>query len=214
MNELPLLAPFQYAEEALRRRHGPQGYSDPQRYKPWLRDEFQFRCVYCLCRERWCPDGEDAFGVEHYRPQVLAPGDICNYENLLYACCRCNAAKRDLTRVLNPAQVPYWPAPIWKSSKTARSMVGTKREGRELIQICQLDRANLTEFRRGIIEVWGVLQSLKENAQRDMLRRYFGFPSNLPRLATLRPPGGNARPQGIESSFYERRRRGELAECY
>ena len=36
-----------------------------QSYKPWLRDEFQFRCVYCLWRERWHSVGEDAFSVEH-----------------------------------------------------------------------------------------------------------------------------------------------------
>jgi hypothetical protein len=91
---------------------------------------------------------------------------------------------------------------------------GRTEAGRELIQVCQLDRANLTEFRRGIFEVLQALQGLKEHSQREILRRYFGFPSNLPRLATLRPPGGNSRPKGIETSFYERRQRGELAEFY
>jgi hypothetical protein len=211
MNESRLVRPFQYPNETLVRRHGPRGYFDPQRYKPWLRDEFHFRCVYCLCRERWCPDGDDAFSVEHFHPQALAAADICNYENLLYACCRCNAAKRDLINLLDPAKVPL--AEHLEIGEDGQ-IHGRTDDGRELIQVCQLYRANLTAFRRGIFELLRALQDLKEDAQRQLLRRYFGFPSNLPRLSKLRPPGGNSRPQGIETSFFELRERGQLAEFY
>jgi hypothetical protein len=48
---------FDYPSLPHARRHGPQGYADYKHYKPWLRDEFSFRCVYCLCRETWLPDG-------------------------------------------------------------------------------------------------------------------------------------------------------------
>ena len=48
---------FQYPSSPYTRRHGPCGYSDHTSYKPWLRDEFTFRCVYCLARERWRHDG-------------------------------------------------------------------------------------------------------------------------------------------------------------
>ena len=51
-------------------------------------------------------------------------------------------------------------------------------------------------------------------ARREVVRRYFGFPLNLPRLAVLHPPGGNSRPAGVHDSFYERRGRGDLAEFY
>lgn len=48
------------------RRHGPLGYKDYQSFKPWLRDEFTFRCVYCLLRERWFASfGSGLFGVDH-----------------------------------------------------------------------------------------------------------------------------------------------------
>ena len=33
------------------RQHGPRGYVDDEHYKPWLRDEFTYRCLYCGCRE-------------------------------------------------------------------------------------------------------------------------------------------------------------------
>jgi hypothetical protein len=29
------------------------GYADTDSYRPWLRDEFAFRCVFCLVREQW-----------------------------------------------------------------------------------------------------------------------------------------------------------------
>ena len=45
-------APFDYPAPHLR-RHGPMGYADYASYRPWLRDEFSFRCVYCLLREQW-----------------------------------------------------------------------------------------------------------------------------------------------------------------
>ena len=45
--------PFRYPEQPHVRRHGPQGYVTLESYRPWLRDEFTFRCVYCLLREQW-----------------------------------------------------------------------------------------------------------------------------------------------------------------
>jgi hypothetical protein len=42
---------FTYPAEPHLRRHGPQGYVDAASYRPWLRDDFAFRCVYCLFRE-------------------------------------------------------------------------------------------------------------------------------------------------------------------
>ncbi len=43
--------PFAYPPAPHVRRNGPQGYADYQSYRPWLRDEFSFRCVCCLLRE-------------------------------------------------------------------------------------------------------------------------------------------------------------------
>jgi hypothetical protein len=41
-------------------------------YRPWLRDEFTFRCVYCLLRKQWGRvTGE--FDVEHFRPLANSP---------------------------------------------------------------------------------------------------------------------------------------------
>jgi 5-methylcytosine-specific restriction endonuclease McrA len=64
----------------------------------------QFRCVYCLCRERWFPDGDDSFSVDHVQPQSVAQHLASQYDNLVYACWRCNSAKQDLLLTLDPAK--------------------------------------------------------------------------------------------------------------
>jgi hypothetical protein len=74
---------FAYASTEHQRRHGPRGYTNYRAYKPWLRDEFAFRCVYCLSRERWCPNGHEDFAVDHLMPRSTAPGEARDYDNLL-----------------------------------------------------------------------------------------------------------------------------------
>jgi hypothetical protein len=76
---------FTYPPQAHVRRHGPAGYQDYASYRPWLRDEFTFRCVYCLIRECWGRrTGE--FDLDHFVPQSLDPEAEVVYDNLLYAC--------------------------------------------------------------------------------------------------------------------------------
>ena len=56
---------YDYPSIEHERIHGPGGYSNYFSFKEWLRDEFGFRCVYCLTRERWYDWGEALFGVDH-----------------------------------------------------------------------------------------------------------------------------------------------------
>ena len=97
------MAAFDYPASAHQRRHGPQGYQTAITYRPWLRDEFCFRCVYCLLREQWGRvTGE--FDVEHFRAQVNSPALGLTYENLLYACHTCNLLKGN-RELPDPSQV-------------------------------------------------------------------------------------------------------------
>lgn len=152
---------FQYSPVPPPRRHGPCGYSDYQFYKPWLRDEFTFRCLYCLWRERWQADGHHDFGVEHVHAQATEPGKRLDYDNLIYACNLCNSTRRE---------VPSSLIALLRSSNAPEAI----------------------------------------EALRDLL----AFPSDLPNLAALRPPDGNARPDGVAGSFFERWRRGDLDDVY
>jgi len=68
-----LPTPFAYPTTPHARRHGPRGYKNYQDYKPFLRDDFTFRCVYCLERETWYPNRDASFSVDHFEPKVLNP---------------------------------------------------------------------------------------------------------------------------------------------
>src|SRR5436305_11449934 len=98
---------FVYSSQPHQRKHGPK-YTDYKSYKDWLRDEFTFRCVYCLERERWYPNGHAGFGVDHVLPKGQPQYEhlSCYYPNLVYACNRCNSAKRDRI-LIDPCEVAF-----------------------------------------------------------------------------------------------------------
>jgi hypothetical protein len=125
------------------RRHGPCGYADYTAYKPWLRDEFSCRCVYCLFRERWHPSGEAGFSADHVEPQSRAPHRICDYTNLLYACLICNSTRQNRAAP-DPCAVAFG-AMLWvREDGTAE---GLTSEGSALIQTLGLNRKGLREYR-------------------------------------------------------------------
>ena len=86
---------FEYPKQLHSRRHGPDGYRDYESYRDWLRDEFMFRCVYCLDREQW--NGREAgFHIDHFIPVAMNESRRLDYDNLLYACASCNTGSRSL----------------------------------------------------------------------------------------------------------------------
>ena len=97
----PAATVFDYPSVPHRHRHGPQGYLDYKHYKPWLRDEFSFRCVYCLCRETWVPDGQAYFSTDHVLPRTATPEELAAYDDLVYACGVCNAWKKDFPQAID-----------------------------------------------------------------------------------------------------------------
>lgn len=94
---------FEYPKPRTERIHGPAGYAVCESFRPWLRDEFTFRCIYCLKRESWGQvTGE--FELDHFQPQSLVPEFRLDYFNLVYACRRCNSVKLDQS-VDNPCSI-------------------------------------------------------------------------------------------------------------
>lgn len=77
----------------------PRKFTDYSHYKPFLRLEFLYACVYCDSYESEL-GGEDNFEVEHYVPQSKCPMLKCIYENLFYSCSICNGPA---------AKWGYWP---------------------------------------------------------------------------------------------------------
>ena len=74
---------FTYPNTAHVRQHSPRGYASIISFRSWLRDEFSFRCVYCLVREQWTllPG---MFDIDHFQPAVYHPEMSLSYDNLLY----------------------------------------------------------------------------------------------------------------------------------
>jgi hypothetical protein len=195
--------PYEYPHNAHRRRHGPAGYSDYHSYKPWLEDEFFFRCVYCLKRVVWSPT--DIWTIDHLIPQDEDPSLECDYENLVFACQFCNQQKGP-NRVPDPCKLAY-------GSSLRVEMDGTitplDNGGRRLDRVLRLNHKQHVEERRKIMRLIAVL------AHHDQaeFERLMGFPSTLPDLEEKSPPS-NYRPKGILESHLAKRRRGELPTVY
>jgi hypothetical protein len=136
---------FVYSHSPRVRRHGPVGYDDYRSYKAWLRDEFDYRCVYCLCRERWEPNGQNSFSVEHALPRASNPERANDYENLLYACCTCNSAREEASLPIDPFASPLAAHLRLTDDGTIASLT---KHGAVLIEICRLNRPSLVDFRR------------------------------------------------------------------
>jgi hypothetical protein len=197
--------PFRYPAEPVRRRHGPRGYSHYESLRPWLRDEFSFRCGYCLVREQW-GKVRGVFDLDHFVPVSHDPGRQTDYDNLVYACATCNSAKHSKGilapyEALNATDVQV----LEDGRIEARS-----NAAREIIEAIGLESTENTEFRRD----WIRIVTLARLHDRGLYTRLMGYPDDLPELSRLRPPGGNSRPEGIGESCFARRERGELAEAY
>ncbi len=196
---------FDYPPTPLQRKHGPQGYPEHGRYRPWLRDEFSFRCVYCLSREQWGRAlGE--FEIDHFVPQKFNPDQAAVYDNLVYSCARCN-------RVKSAQNVPD-PMTAFMTGNLRIQPDGTLEsyspDAESLVLKLDLNSSEMVEWRL----LWIRIIELAREHDLDLHRRLMGFPANLPNLGRHRPPGGNSRPDGITNSYFALRARGELPAIY
>ena len=200
-----MTVPFVYPAVPHVRRHGPSGYADPASFRPWLRDEFAYRCVYCLRRETWGRVfGE--FAIDHFQPVKYRPDRATDYSNLLYACGPCNLKKGE--------QFVADPLVHLLSDRLLVSVDGRvkplSRECRQIVDVMQLDEPELVEFRA----MWIGILRLAFAHDHHLYRRILCYPDDLPDLRSLQPPGGNVRPEGLDQSAFCRRERGELPDSY
>jgi hypothetical protein len=195
---------FNYPEPQTHRRHGPAGYADSESYRPWLRDEFNFRCVYCLKRETW---GQATFEYEldHFVPQSVEPQLRLDYLNLVYACRRCNGVKRDQT-VADPFV-------LLRSTRVTTLSDGSLRphdsDALRLVRQLDLNSPRLRSWR----VMWLRIVALARERDPGLYSQLVGFPGDLPNLSRLRPPQ-NSRVEGLERCWFARRQKGSLPAAY
>jgi len=202
---------FDYPSNPHSRIHGPAGYTTYQSYKPWLRDEFAFRCVYCLFRERWYPNGDDSFGVDHIFPKAVEEYHSleCEYTNLLYCCNRCNSVKQKRV-VADPCKEGFAKHVVVQSNGRVAPLTA---EGALLVRYLMLNNTKTVDFRRRWI---GYEQQAAKDPNGEIarvLRDHSTYPENLPDLRTNRPPA-NSKPEGVENCHRARQDRLELADAY
>jgi hypothetical protein len=197
--------PFQYPPLPHSRRHGPQGYADYSRFLPWLRDEFSFRCVYCLLRERW-ETGTAFFHIDHFKPAPHRPDLVTDYDNLLYACVKCNLAKG--IRLL-PDPLSVLTIAVVRVELDGTIHADGNSDAARLIELLGLNSPEYTRFRKLWIDIVALARQ-----DVDLCQRLLGYPANLPDLRRQRPPHGNTRPAGVEQSAFAQRKRGELPSYY
>ncbi len=188
-------------------RHGPSGYETCEFFRPWLRDEFDYRCVYCLFRERWCPIL--AFHLDHFVARVLDGSKKLTYQNLLYACPTCNSRKS--------SQPLPSPLEAFRNKSVSinddGSIETSTPDAQQLVRVLGLDSAEHNEWRRLMIGIIAMAARSKRGHHRNLFRQLMSYPDDLPDLSRLVPPK-NSRPSGIHESAFARRQRSELPEAY
>lgn len=202
--------PFTYPAAPHVRRHAPGGYTDYTSFKPWLRDEFVFCCVFCRLRERFYPTGQDAFAVEHLIPQVARPDLVCEYANLVYACVKCNSFKGERGRVPDPCVTAY--GNHLRVEADGR-VVALSDDGRVLMRLLRLDRSELTELRGRFLRLARKVDTDPTSDWAQDVRQFFSYPPDMEDLRPLRPPADGA-PRSADDCHFARRERQELAETY
>ena len=195
------ISPYRYLATVLNRKHGPQGYSKYGQYRPWLRDEFDFRCVYCLKREQWCHHvGE--FELDHQVAQSIDSALCRDYMNLVYACHNCNHRKGN-KRLPSPDKVAFGACmEVLTNGKKIGEIVALNNDGVRLIDELGLDQEKITTTRRQFI------LSIRSHQKHDwkIFLMWMGLPAKLPDLANVDPqPSSNTRPEGISKSWMQRK---------
>ena len=196
---------FEYPRSPHVRRHGPAGYKDSTSFRDWLRDEFTFRCVYCLHREQWDNRGT-TFHIEHFIPNMSDPNRKCDYSNLLYACSTCNLSKQAIIGLPDPCEVTFHDCLRVMEDGLIQAL---NPQGKKLELFLRLNRVSKVNHR---LRWMRALESLRRT-EPILYREYMGFPEDLPDLRTKRVPV-NTKADGAVNCYFALRERGELPATY
>jgi hypothetical protein len=196
---------FEYPTRPHVRRHGPGGYSGYESYREWLRDEFLFRCVYCLHREQWYGRGA-TFHIDHFIPVTTGRQGVTDYSNLLYACGTCNESKKSILGLPDPCKIAFNECLRVNPDGSVQTL---NQYGQKLEQALRLNnQVNVTYRRRWL----HILDSVKRS-EPELFKELMGFPANLPDLRKKQAPS-NAKPEGVLNCYFVLREKEQLPSIY
>jgi hypothetical protein len=188
---------------------------DYGRYKDWLRDEFQFRCAYCLHREAWERRGWRVFQADHIIPQSVDESKINQYNNLVYCCDSCNGFKSDKV-IPDPCRWPYGEHYRFEPDGTVTALT---KLGELYIEVLALDEAHLVKLRRkvfknyqNLVELIAELGEDDEDLQAE-LHELLGYPDDAPDLRKKKPPI-NSRAEAVKDCYFVRLMDPEFSRLY
>jgi len=197
----------EYPPGLVERKHGPAGYRTYASYLDWLRDEFVFRCVYCLHREQWYGRAT-SFAIDHLVPVSERTERENDYFNLVYSCSTCNSAKNDILDLPDPSVVSY--RDCLRAELDGR-VLALNDEGKKLCGALRMNSDSNIAYRHRWIRI---LTALKSTHPQDFTS-LMGFPADLP---DLRPPKrrvpSNSIPDGALNCFFVQREFGTLPKAY
>jgi len=152
----------------------------------------------------WYPSRDKAFGVDHIKPKGMKGYKKLKniYENLTYACNRCNARKGTLL-LLDPRSNPFGThLKVHPDGK----IEGLTAEGKQLILVLGLDEEEIVNTRIHYLDVYVAFHEPNLKRLPFVQRNYqraFAYPEQLPDLTKKSPPG-NSQPHGVRSCCYQR----------
>jgi hypothetical protein len=162
--------------------------------------------VYCLRRETWAFFPND-FELDHFIARANDETLELRYENLVYACHNCNKRKSRKS-VIDSEKVPFGACVRVLDSGEIEAL---NDDGIRLIDDLGLDQPKLSEARGDYIQ-WA--RSFAKNDWPQFLK-LMGFPLDLPDLDNLaHSPPRNSKKEGIDHSWFQRKKRGELPQFY
>ncbi|MDY3561958.1 hypothetical protein R5W23_003388 [Gemmata sp. JC673] len=95
------------------------------------------------------------------------------------------------------------------------NVIGRTLLGEELIEMLRLNLQWRNERRLDHLLIEAAAAADPDNPRVQAIRkRQRSYPSNMPDLKIYEPPGGNAKPEGLNASHTARQRNGELSDIY
>lgn len=176
--------PFVYPKDRHIRREEPPQYKTRRSYKPFLRREFEQKCVYCRMPDTM--KGQESFAVEHYLPKNKYPHLEHDYRNLFYACLPCNSNKGDFCPdPKHPAKGVFIPNPCEHSMFEhlrfrAEKVEARSKEGVFTKELLGLDDDEVTRYRAFIIGTIKLVKSKIDDLQETLdLVKQKGAPKGI-----------------------------------
>jgi hypothetical protein len=132
------------------------------------------------------------------------------YDNLVYACLRCNSYKQDRMTLDPTAAALAEHVRVGRGGKVS----ALTAQGRAYVSLFDLNHPAVVEMRLAKVLIVRLKRAHPADARIGKLFAHaFGYPEDLPDLRARRPET-NSRPEGLRESYFQQRAEGRLGPVY